>query len=214
MAEGNGLLNRHTGNTVSWVRIPPSPPSLLCCIGFSGLSPSAHLPAHAVNGVGRGWTRSRRRWRQVHSNRPIDFALAELMNNYPSANYGYVWVGQARLGRERGFCGRTARRALRRMREAGLLVCKRGGPGKKATWTFCVDGVPVFGGAPDSGTERADGSALGSVPYKDFQRALSCDSRLPNRGGLDEEATLLAERCRVEADRAIDAAWPTRCSSG
>jgi hypothetical protein len=29
VAEGNGLLNRHTGNTVSWVRIPPSPPVAL-----------------------------------------------------------------------------------------------------------------------------------------------------------------------------------------
>ena len=27
MAEGNGLLNRHTVYPVSWVRIPPSPPN-------------------------------------------------------------------------------------------------------------------------------------------------------------------------------------------
>lgn len=29
VAEGNGLLNRHTGNPVSRVRIPPSPPNLI-----------------------------------------------------------------------------------------------------------------------------------------------------------------------------------------
>jgi hypothetical protein len=54
---------------------------------------------------------------------------------------------------------------------------------------------------------------LGSVPNKGFQPGLRCDSRLPNRGGRDEETALLAERCGMEADRAADAAWPTRSSS-
>jgi hypothetical protein len=38
VAERNGLLNRRTGYTVPWVRIPPSPPSAAEA-AFGGRSP-------------------------------------------------------------------------------------------------------------------------------------------------------------------------------
>jgi hypothetical protein len=34
------------------------------------------------------------------------------------------------------------------MREDGLLLCKRGGPGRTASWSFCFKHTPIFGGDP------------------------------------------------------------------
>jgi ABC-type nitrate/sulfonate/bicarbonate transport system ATPase subunit len=46
-----------------------------------------------------------------------------------------------------------------------------------------------------------------------FQRGVSSDSRPPNRGGLDAQVTVLAERRGMEADRASHAQRPARRAS-
>ena len=79
--------------------------------------------------------------------KPIDYMMAEHLTDYPSANEGRCYAGQKRLGAKIGCCDRTARRSLRRLCDAGLLDSKRGGPGRTASWRFCVDGKPIFGGA-------------------------------------------------------------------
>jgi hypothetical protein len=80
---------------------------------------------------------------------PLDYLMAKELVNYPSANEGYCYAGQTRLGRKLGRCDRTARESLKRLCDQGLLQCKRGGPGRTASWTFCLDKTPIFGNPPN-----------------------------------------------------------------
>jgi hypothetical protein len=102
----------------------------------------------------------------------VDYLMAKELCNYPSANEGYCYGGQRRLGKAIGSSDRTARASLARLRARGFLTRKRGGPVRTATWTFCVNGKPIFGGAaflPNtlepvrsvSGLERQHPSAQG-----------------------------------------------------
>jgi hypothetical protein len=61
---------------------------------------------------------------------------------------------------------------------------------------------------------RSVGQTPGSVLNSGFRGRLSCDSRLPNRGGLDAEATFLAQRYRVAANRVSVAKGSARRPSG
>lgn len=81
----------------------------------------------------------------------LDLMMARELTNYPSANQGRCYAGQERLGKAIGKCARTARTSLHRLCSAGLLTGKRGGPGRTASWTFCINGQPVFAAA---GCER------------------------------------------------------------
>ena len=76
--------------------------------------------------------------------RPVDAVLARELTNYPSANEGRCYAGRKRLACKLGRCVRTVAGALHRLRDAGLLVSKRGGPGRTSTWRFCVDGTPIM----------------------------------------------------------------------
>jgi hypothetical protein len=79
---------------------------------------------------------------------PTDYLMAKELGNYPSANQGRCYAGQERLGREGlGSSARTARASLKRLRDRGFLSRKRGGPGRTASWTFCVNDKPIFEGA-------------------------------------------------------------------
>jgi hypothetical protein len=78
---------------------------------------------------------------------PVDFLTAKELTNYPSANEGRCYAGQQRIGEAIGASARTARASLKRLRDRELVCCKRGGPGRSASWTFCVNGKPIFGGA-------------------------------------------------------------------
>jgi hypothetical protein len=78
---------------------------------------------------------------------PLDYLMAKELTNYPSANEGRCYAGQERLGAAVGSCSRTARSSLKRLCDAGLLVSKRGGPGRTASWSFCINGEPIFCGA-------------------------------------------------------------------
>jgi Helix-turn-helix domain len=78
---------------------------------------------------------------------PLDFLMAKELCNYPSSNWGRCYAGQERLGAAVGSCARTARSSLKRLRDRGFIWRKRGGPGRSACWTFCVNGKPIFGGA-------------------------------------------------------------------
>jgi hypothetical protein len=79
---------------------------------------------------------------------PIDLMLAKELTNYPSANEGRCYAGQKRLGAAIARSDRTARECLKRLCQDGLLACKRGGPGRTASWTFCFKSTPIFGGEP------------------------------------------------------------------
>jgi hypothetical protein len=79
---------------------------------------------------------------------PIDLMIAKQLVNYPSANEGRCYAGQTALGKAVARSVRTARESLARMRCDGLLACKRGGPGRTASWTFCFKNTPIFGGDP------------------------------------------------------------------
>lgn len=76
---------------------------------------------------------------------PIDYLTAKAMTNCgPSANDGYCYKGQTAVGEVIGACARTARSSQARLLKAGLLDRKRGGPGRTASWRFCVNGKPIF----------------------------------------------------------------------
>jgi hypothetical protein len=77
---------------------------------------------------------------------PLDFLVAKELSNYPSANEGRCYAGQKRIGKAVGACDRTARSSLKRLRDREFIFRKRGGPGRTASWTFCVNGKPIFGG--------------------------------------------------------------------
>src|SRR4051794_17173944 len=65
--------------------------------------------------------------------------LARKLTNYPSANVGKCWVGQDRLAADLGKSRRTVAAALNDLKAAGLLMGKRGAPGKTATHWFAID---------------------------------------------------------------------------
>jgi hypothetical protein len=77
----------------------------------------------------------------------LDFLTAKELANYPSSNEGRCYAGQKRIGEAIGASARTARSSLKRLRDRGFVWCKRGGPGRSASWTFCVNDKPIFGGA-------------------------------------------------------------------
>jgi len=73
-----------------------------------------------------------------------DCAFAAEMLNFPSANYGYCYAGQTRLGDTFGASRSTAQRAMCRLKAAGFLICRRGGQGRTSRWIFAVAGEPLF----------------------------------------------------------------------
>jgi len=75
----------------------------------------------------------------------VDYRMAKELTNYPSANEGRCYAGQKRLGAKIGVAERTARGSLARLRAAAFLSTKRGGPGRTASWIFCINGRPIFG---------------------------------------------------------------------
>jgi hypothetical protein len=76
----------------------------------------------------------------------IDFLFAKEMTRCgPSANAGFCYAGQIRLGGAVGRCDRTARRSLQRLCAGKFLSGRRGGTERRtASWTFCIDGTPIF----------------------------------------------------------------------
>lgn len=73
-----------------------------------------------------------------------DSAFADEMLNFPSANFGYCYAGQTRLGDTFGVSRHTALRALARLKDAGFLICKRGGQGRTSRWSFAIAGSSLF----------------------------------------------------------------------
>jgi hypothetical protein len=95
---------------------------------------------------------------KVASKRLGEFCLrlGEKLTNYPSANVGKSYPGQERLGRDLGKAPRTVRAALKDMRDEGLLIRKRGGPGQTATQWFAIDGKALFETTPENASERGE----------------------------------------------------------
>ena len=94
----------------------------------------------------RAWLRRVELYVMAGQLRSVDYMVAKEMCNYPSANQGRCYAGQERLGAAVGATSRTARASLKRLRDRELVDCKRGGPGRTASWTFCVNGKPIFSG--------------------------------------------------------------------
>ena len=128
---------------------------------------------------------------------PLDYLTAKALVNFPSANDGYCYVGRRRLAKSVGTCTRTAASSLRRLRAAGFLTRKRGGPGRTAKSIFCVHGVPIFDvqrAAPDvQGSARLDvqdsahkPSELKPIKHKPPPKP---PQRVLDEGGLGEEVT-------------------------
>jgi hypothetical protein len=79
----------------------------------------------------------------------IDYFTAKELTNYPSANEGRCYAGEKRIASKIGRCERSARQSLKRLKAAGLVMCRRGGPGRTASWFFTFQGVSIFdGGSP------------------------------------------------------------------
>jgi DNA-binding PadR family transcriptional regulator len=91
--------------------------------------------------------------------RDLDYRLAVILTNYPSANVGKCWAGQKRLSDQAGRCERTTREALGRLESEGLLKTRRGGQGRTSCYTFTVDGCEVFGRQRDAGLDRQQAAA-------------------------------------------------------
>jgi hypothetical protein len=67
------------------------------------------------------------------------------LTNYPSANQGYAFPGEKRIGKHIGKTDRTARASLARLLHRGFLDRKLGGPARSARWSFCIDHRRIFG---------------------------------------------------------------------
>jgi hypothetical protein len=92
--------------------------------------------------------------------RDLDYRLAVILTNYPSANVGKCWAGQKRLADQAGRCERTIREALGRLESEGLLQTRRGGQGRTSCYSFAVDGREMFGRQPDAGLNRQNVAGL------------------------------------------------------
>ncbi len=115
---------------------------------------------------------------------PIDYLLAKELTNYPSSNQGRCYAGQKRLGRAVGRCARTARQSLKRLCTNGLLLSKRGGPGRTASWSFCFERTPIFGGDPKDAAPAPKPTGVPSPPVG--STATSALDRQPV-AGLDRQ---------------------------
>ena len=82
----------------------------------------------------------------------IDGRLAQSLTNYPSANEGICWPGQARLAGVLGRSDRTVRRSLDRLERAGFLHAKQRGWNRSSCYTFMIDGHPLIPSAGRLGT--------------------------------------------------------------
>lgn len=113
--------------------------------------------------------------------KPLDSLVARHLTNYPSANEGRCYAGQERIGEKVGCSARSARRSLKRLRDAGLLATKRGGPGKSASWSFCINGQPIFPARqrPMSAQERPDLAGLERPDLADKPSELKPIERKP-----------------------------------
>jgi hypothetical protein len=74
----------------------------------------------------------------------IDGRLAQALTNYPSANEGICWPGQARLAGLLGRSDRTVRRSIGRLERAGFLHAKQQGWNRSSCYTFMIDGHPLI----------------------------------------------------------------------
>jgi hypothetical protein len=92
--------------------------------------------------------------------RDLDYRLAVILTNYPSANAGKCWAGQKRLSDQAGRCERTIREALGRLESEGLLKTRRGGQGRTSCYSFAVDGCEVFGQQRDAALDRQNVAGL------------------------------------------------------
>ena len=94
----------------------------------------------------------------------IDGRLAQALTNYPSANEGICWPGQARLAGVLGRSDRTVRRSLDRLERAGFLHAKQQGWNRSSCYTFMIDGHPLIPSAGRLGTVLPAASPPGSAP--------------------------------------------------
>jgi hypothetical protein len=92
--------------------------------------------------------------------RDLDYRLAVILTNYPSANVGKCWAGQKRLSDQAGRCERTIREALGRLESAGMLKTRRGGQGRTSCYSFAVDGLEMFGRQRDADLDRQNVTGL------------------------------------------------------
>jgi Helix-turn-helix domain len=121
--------------------------------------------------------------------RDLDYRLAVILTNYPSANDGRCWAGQKRLADQAGRCERTIREALGRLESEGLLKTRRGGQGRTSCYSFTVDGREMFGRQRDADLDRQQVAAKPSE-LKPTEKEESPPP--PSHGG--EVIDLVAER--------------------
>lgn len=129
--------------------------------------------------------------------RDLDFRLAMVLTNYPSANVGKCWAGQRRLSDQAGRCERTIRDALGRLENEGLLKTRRGGQGRTSCYTFTIDGCEMFGRKRDADLDRQNVAGLDRQQVADKPSELPQpteqeDPPTPSQGG--EVIDLVAER--------------------
>lgn len=92
--------------------------------------------------------------------RDLDYRLAVILTNYPSANVGKCWAGQKRLSDQAGRCERTIREALGRLESEGLLKTRRGGQGRTSCYSFTVNGCEMFERQRDANLDRQNVAGL------------------------------------------------------
>lgn len=74
----------------------------------------------------------------------IDHRVARALANFPSANKGVCWPGQARLASTLGITERTVRRSIARFKHNGLLSFRRRAFNASNRYTLLLDGQPLF----------------------------------------------------------------------
>lgn len=101
---------------------------------------------------------------------PTYYLLAKELANYPSANEGRAYPGVKRLAEKLGCVDRTVNRGLERLAVEGLLITRRGGPGKTARRFFAFQTVPIFEKTQSAHAAKSDQdttavSHLDASPY-------------------------------------------------
>jgi hypothetical protein len=126
-----------------------------------GRSPSQKAAARATaRPLILAWLKSVEAKVRTKKLKDLDYRLAVILTNFPSANDGKCWPGQKYLAGQAGRCERTIREALGRLENEGLLKTRRGGQGYTSCYTYAIDGCEVFDRQRDSALDRQQAAAL------------------------------------------------------
>jgi len=147
----------------------------------------------------------------------LDYRLAVVLTNYPSANEGKCWAGQKRLADQMGRSERTIREAVGRLESGGFLTTRRRGQGRTSCYTLTIDRRAILGEAervasaaqdqqPTAGQDRQQVAAKPSE-----RKPTEQESSPPTPSGQGEVIDLVAERSERKKQNAACREFLNNC---